>query len=139
MIFKALPSINFIPSSAQIPAGGLTPNLDPCTGTVYSELQTIEGLDAKWSKANDKLVFEKVPTTNSLVSKIPGGREIHDIKAYSPVKLANESINTIRRGGVEGASGYPQQQDWPSGGFLDSSDEEDWGNGSSYQVPGGYY
>jgi len=73
------------------------------------------------------------------VSKIPGGREIHNIKAYSPVKLGNESINTIRRGGVEGVSGYSQQQDWPSGGFPDSSDEEDGGNGSGYQVPGGYY
>ena len=124
-------------SSTQNPAGGLSPNLDPCT--VYSELQTIEGLDAKWSKTNDKLVFEKIPATNSLVSKIPGGREIHNIKAYSPVKLGNESINTIRRGGVEGVSGYSQQQDWPSGGFPDSSDEEDGGNGSGYQVPGGYY
>jgi len=124
-------------SSTQNSAGVLPPNLDPCT--VHSELQTIEGLDAKWSKTNDKLVFEKVPATNSLVSKIPGGREIHDIKAYSPVKLGIESINTLRRGGVEGISEYSQQQDWSSGGYPDSSDEEDGGKGSSYQVPGGYY
>ncbi|KAF8450134.1 hypothetical protein BGX38DRAFT_1092150 [Terfezia claveryi] len=106
---------------------------------VHSELQTIEGLDAKWSKTNDKLVFEKVPATNSLVSKIPGGREIHDIKAYSPVKLGSESINTLRRGGMEGSSEYSQHQDWPTGDYPDSSDEEDGGKGSSYQVPGGYY
>ncbi|KAF8429007.1 hypothetical protein EV426DRAFT_583266 [Tirmania nivea] len=124
-------------SSTQNSAGVLPPNLDPCT--VHSELQTIEGLDAKWSKTNDKLIFEKVPATNSLVSKIPGGREIHDIKAYCPVKLGNESINTLRRGGIEGTSVYSQQQDWSSGGYPGSSDEEDGGKGSSYQVPGGYY
>ncbi|RPB25932.1 hypothetical protein L211DRAFT_836024 [Terfezia boudieri ATCC MYA-4762] len=131
------PSLSSHSSSTQTSDSVLPPNLDPCS--VHSELQTIEGLDAKWSKTNDKLVFEKVPATNSLVSKIPGGREIHVIKAYSPVKLGSESINTLRRGGMEKTGEYSQHQDWPNGDYSDSSDEEDGGKGSSYQVPGGYY
>lgn len=125
-------------SSAQNPAGGLPPRLDPCT--VNSELPTIEALEAKWSKTNDKLAFEKVAPTNSLVGKIPGGREFLTVKPYSPAKLEDSSINTLRRGGTDGVGDYPQQQhhqEW-AGGYADSSDEED-GKGSSYQVPGGYH
>ena len=127
--------------------GGLPPHLDPCT--VYSESRVVESLDAKWTKTNDKLIFEKVPPTSTLVAKIPGGREVHTVQQFTPVQLGEDSVNQLRRG----ISDSHQVPFGPGGGStVDSSDEEEWGGGGggvvteksvvtgkSYQVPGGFY
>ena len=121
--------------------GGLPFHLDPCT--TYSEFQVIESLDAKWTKMNDNLTFEKVPLTNTLVAKIPGGREVHTVQQFAPVQLGEDSVNQLRRGVSD-----PHQASL--GGFAaDSSDEEEWGRGgvtersvdtgTRCQVPEGFY
>ena len=126
--------------------GGLPLHLDPCT--VYSELQVIESLDAKWTKMNDKLIFEKVPPTNSLIAKIPGGREVHTVQQFAPVQLGEDSVNQLRRGVSDShhVSFGPGK-----GSAVDSSDEEEWrgeggvvtegsvDTGTRYQMPGGFY
>ncbi|KAF8472532.1 hypothetical protein BDZ91DRAFT_644204, partial [Kalaharituber pfeilii] len=62
---------------------------------LHSELQTVQGLEAKWSKTNDKLVFERIPPTSLLVGKIPSGREIHTIKEYSPPRLGQDVVSQL--------------------------------------------
>lgn len=132
-------------SAASGNGGGLPPHLDPCT--LYSEFQVIESLDAKWAKTNDNLIFEKVPPTNTLVAKIPCGREVHTVQQFTPVQLGEELVNQLRRG----LSDSHQVSFGPGGGSaMDSSDEEEWRGGGGvategsidtgrYQLPGGFY
>ena len=118
------PLSSFTFGSTQPDAVGLPPHLDPCT--VYSEFRVIESLDAKWTKTNDNLIFEKVPPTSTLVAKIPGGREVHTVQQFTPVQLGEDSVNQLRLG----VNDSHQIAFGPGGGSaVDSSDEEEWGRG----------
>ena len=130
-------------TSSNPSAGGLPPHLDPCS--IHSELQTIQALEQKWSKTNDKLIFERVPPTNSLVAKIPSGREVHTVKKYFPVRLEDGIVNRLRKGGVEGAgtgagTGTERYGEdyWATGGGGESSDEDE-GRGTNRDERVGYY
>ncbi|KAF4122946.1 BRO1-like domain [Geosmithia morbida] len=60
------------------------------------EIRVIEMLNAKWNKINDTMNTKQVPSVNSLLAKIPSGREIHSIPDYQPPTLDENALNMMR-------------------------------------------
>lgn len=60
------------------------------------ETRVLEMLDAKWNKLNDTMNTRHIPPINSLLSKMPSGREIHSIKAYEPPTLDRDVLEGMR-------------------------------------------
>ncbi|KAH7159869.1 hypothetical protein B0J13DRAFT_115286 [Dactylonectria estremocensis] len=60
------------------------------------ETRILEMLDAKWGKINDTMNTRQIPPINSLLSKMPSGREIHSIKAYEPPVLDRDVLEGMR-------------------------------------------
>ncbi|KAI9167528.1 pH-response regulator protein palC [Paramyrothecium foliicola] len=60
------------------------------------ETRVIEMLSAKWNKINDTMNTQAIPPANSLLLKMPSGREIHTIKPYEPPVLDAAVLETMR-------------------------------------------
>ncbi|KAM6519462.1 hypothetical protein FALCPG4_013094 [Fusarium falciforme] len=85
------------------------------------ETRILEMLDAKWNKINDTMNTQAIPPVNTLLSKMPSGREIHTIKPYEPPSLDRDVLEAMRA--------PPEEDD----GFVDdlSSDDEIRGSPSA--------
>ncbi|PHH63337.1 hypothetical protein CDD81_6034 [Ophiocordyceps australis] len=60
------------------------------------ELRILEMLDAKWTKMNDTMNTQVIPSANSLLAKMPSGREICSIKPYQPPILDRQVLDAMR-------------------------------------------
>ncbi|KAK8050659.1 pH-response regulator protein palC [Apiospora phragmitis] len=60
------------------------------------EARVIEMLEEKWTKMNDTIMTQTVPSPASLLSGLPSGREIHSIKPYEAPKLSAQSLEAMR-------------------------------------------
>ncbi|RGP80988.1 ph-response regulator palc [Fusarium longipes] len=60
------------------------------------EIRVLEMLDAKWNKVNDTMNTQLVPPINTLLSKMPSGREIHTIKPYEAPSLDRDVLEAMR-------------------------------------------
>ncbi|KAI5459817.1 hypothetical protein BGZ63DRAFT_359298 [Mariannaea sp. PMI_226] len=60
------------------------------------ETRVLEMLDAKWNKINDTMNSREIPPINSLLSKMPSGREIHTLKPYEPPSLDRDILEAMR-------------------------------------------
>ncbi|KAH6890553.1 hypothetical protein B0T10DRAFT_606031 [Thelonectria olida] len=78
------------------------------------EIRVLEMLDAKWNKINDTINSRAIPPINSLLSKMPSGREIHTLKPYEPPTLDRDVLEGMRA---------PPEEDDEFGNDLSSDDE----------------
>ncbi|KAM0256239.1 hypothetical protein ACHAQJ_005110 [Trichoderma viride] len=78
------------------------------------ETRVLEMLDAKWNKVNDTMNTRPIPPINSLINKMPSGREIHIIKPYQPPVLDRDVLEAMRA---------PPDQSEDVGGEESSDDE----------------
>ncbi|PHH80933.1 hypothetical protein CDD82_1437 [Ophiocordyceps australis] len=60
------------------------------------ELRILEMLDAKWTKMNDTMNTQVIPPVNSLLAKMPSGREICTVKPYQPPVLDRQALDAMR-------------------------------------------
>ncbi|KAF4344944.1 pH-response regulator palC [Fusarium beomiforme] len=60
------------------------------------EIRVLEMLDAKWNKVNDTMNTQVVPPINTLLSKMPSGREVHTLKPYEPPSLDRDIFEAMR-------------------------------------------
>ncbi|KAJ3528766.1 hypothetical protein NM208_g10055 [Fusarium decemcellulare] len=60
------------------------------------ETRVLEMLDAKWNKINDTMNTQVIPPVNTLLSKMPSGREIHTVKPYEPPSLDRDVLEAMR-------------------------------------------
>ncbi|KAK7923384.1 hypothetical protein PG985_007455 [Apiospora marii] len=60
------------------------------------ETRVIEMLEEKWTKMNDTIMTQAIPSPASLLSGLPSGREIHSIKPYEAPKLSAQSLEAMR-------------------------------------------
>ncbi|KFH41002.1 pH-response regulator protein-like protein [Hapsidospora chrysogenum ATCC 11550] len=60
------------------------------------ETRVIELLDEKWNKFNDTMNTKAIPSVNSLLAKIPSGREIHSIPEYQPPSPDGHALEAMR-------------------------------------------
>ncbi|KAM0346598.1 hypothetical protein ACHAPU_005310 [Fusarium lateritium] len=87
------------------------------------EIRVLEMLDAKWNKVNDTMNTQLVPPINTLLSKMPSGREIHTVKPYE--------LPSIDADVWEGMRAPPEEDD----GFVDDlSSDDDIKGGPSVPV-----
>ncbi|KAI0408890.1 pH-response regulator protein palC [Xylaria palmicola] len=60
------------------------------------ETRVIEMLDTKWTKVNDTMLTQAVPSTSTLLAGLPSGRDIHAIKPYQLPELSRQSLESMR-------------------------------------------
>ncbi|PNP81766.1 hypothetical protein FNYG_04792 [Fusarium nygamai] len=60
------------------------------------EIRVLEMLDAKWNKVNDTMNTQAIPPINTLLSKMPSGREIHTLKPYEVPSLDRDILESMR-------------------------------------------
>ncbi|KAF5706821.1 pH-response regulator palC [Fusarium mundagurra] len=60
------------------------------------EIRVLEMLDTKWSKVNDTMNTQAIPPINTLLSKMPSGREIHTLKPYEVPSLDRDILEAMR-------------------------------------------
>ncbi|CAM1503039.1 Fc.00g078150.m01.CDS01 [Cosmosporella sp. VM-42] len=60
------------------------------------EIRVLEMLDAKWNRINDTMNTQPIPPINSLLSKMPSGREIHTIKPFQPPSLEVDVLEAMK-------------------------------------------
>ncbi|CCT71206.1 related to PalC protein [Fusarium fujikuroi] len=60
------------------------------------EIRVLEMLDAKWNKVNDTMNTQAIPPINTLLSKMPSGREIHTLKPYEVPSLDRDVLEAMR-------------------------------------------
>jgi hypothetical protein len=65
---------------------------------------------------------QHIPPINSLLSKMPSGREIHTVKPYEPPALSSDALDAMRSA--------PDRDDYVD----DMSSDEDLGGGPSAPV-----
>ncbi|KAI8628095.1 pH-response regulator protein palC [Xylariaceae sp. FL1651] len=80
------------------------------------ETRVIEMLETKWTKVNDTMLTQTVPSPATLLSSLPSGRDMHTIKPYQPPELPRQSLESMRA--------PPDRLD-DYGGEQLSSDEDD--------------
>ncbi|KAF3062800.1 pH-response regulator protein palC [Daldinia childiae] len=80
------------------------------------ETRVIEMLDAKWTKINDTMLTQAIPSPGTLLASLPSGRDMHTIKPYQPPELERESLESMRA--------PPDGPDNYQGVELSSDDEE---------------
>ncbi|KAI3322181.1 pH-response regulator protein palC [Xylariaceae sp. AK1471] len=78
------------------------------------ETRVIEMLEAKWTKVNDTMLTQTIPSPATLLSSLPSGRDMHTIKPYQPPELSRQSLESMRA---------PPDQADDYGGQLSSDDE----------------
>ncbi|RCI09848.1 hypothetical protein L249_3816 [Ophiocordyceps polyrhachis-furcata BCC 54312] len=79
------------------------------------ETRVLEMLEAKWKKINDTMNTQVVPPLNSLLAKMPSGREVFTLQPYKPSMLGREMLEAMRS--------LPDGED-DAGGNEASSDDE---------------
>ncbi|KAI0392890.1 pH-response regulator protein palC [Xylariaceae sp. FL0594] len=79
------------------------------------ETRVIEVLEAKWTKINDTVHTQPIPSPAALLHSIPSGRDMHTIKPYQPPELSRQALESMRAL-PDRADDYAEQP---------SSDEED--------------
>ncbi|KYK56924.1 pH-response regulator protein palC [Drechmeria coniospora] len=62
----------------------------------FEETRVLELLDAKWNKINDTMNTQSVPPVNSLLAKMPSGREICTLQPYHPPVLDRDVLEAMR-------------------------------------------
>ncbi|KAM0341104.1 hypothetical protein ACHAPQ_000765 [Fusarium lateritium] len=77
------------------------------------EIRVLEMLDSKWNKVNDTMNTQIIPPINTLLSKMPSGREIHTVKPYELPSLDPDVW--------EGMRAPPEEDD----GFVDDLSSDD--------------
>ncbi|KAI1372698.1 hypothetical protein F4677DRAFT_431849 [Hypoxylon crocopeplum] len=60
------------------------------------ETRVIEMLDAKWTKVNDTMLTQAVPSPGTLLATLPSGRDMHAIKPYQLPELGREPLEAMR-------------------------------------------
>ncbi|KAI2619326.1 hypothetical protein GGR54DRAFT_630839 [Hypoxylon sp. NC1633] len=60
------------------------------------ETRVIEMLDAKWTKVNDTMLTQAIPSPGTLLSTLPSGRDMHTIKPYQLPELSRETLEAMR-------------------------------------------
>ncbi|KAI1811430.1 pH-response regulator protein palC [Poronia punctata] len=60
------------------------------------ETRVIEVLEAKWTKVNDTVLTQPIPSTATLLSSLPSGRDMHTIKPYQPPQLSRQALESMR-------------------------------------------
>ncbi|KAG6042069.1 hypothetical protein E4U41_006190 [Claviceps citrina] len=60
------------------------------------ETRIIQLLDVKWNKINDTMNTQAIPALNSLLPKMPSGREVHSLKPYQPPALDKDVLEAMR-------------------------------------------
>ncbi|KAG7144128.1 pH-response regulator protein palC like [Verticillium longisporum] len=60
------------------------------------ETRVIEHLEVKWTKINDLVTTQAIPTTGSVLAQMPSGREIHTIKPFQPAELDRSVLEATR-------------------------------------------
>ncbi|KAF5968073.1 hypothetical protein FBULB1_10903 [Fusarium bulbicola] len=60
------------------------------------EIRVLEMLDIKWNKVNDTMNTQAIPPINTLLSKMPSGREIHTLKPYEVPSLDRDILEAMR-------------------------------------------
>ncbi|TQS34029.1 hypothetical protein Golomagni_05606, partial [Golovinomyces magnicellulatus] len=65
-------------------------------GGKLEETRVIEMLSVQWNKVNDTMNTQPIPPINSLLSKMPSGREMHTIQPYAPPQLDPGILNAMR-------------------------------------------
>ncbi|PFH61747.1 hypothetical protein XA68_16367 [Ophiocordyceps unilateralis] len=78
------------------------------------ETRVLEMLEAKWNKINNTMNTQLIPQLNSLLAKMPSGREIFTPQPYKPSILSREMLEAMRS--------LPEGED--DGGNEASSDDE---------------
>ncbi|PNH34439.1 hypothetical protein BJF96_g2141 [Verticillium dahliae] len=96
-------------------------------GGKMEETRVIEHLEIKWTKINDLVTTQAIPTTGSVLAQMPSGREIHTIKPFQPAEL-DRSV-------LEAARAPPDRSD-DFGEALSSDDEA---KGQQHADPPGAY
>ncbi|RBQ82080.1 hypothetical protein VDGD_04267 [Verticillium dahliae] len=96
-------------------------------GGKMEETRVIEHLEVKWTKINDLVTTQAIPTTGSVLAQMPSGREIHTIKPFQPAEL-DRSV-------LEAARAPPDRSD-DFGEALSSDDEA---KGQQHADPPGAY
>ncbi|KAF4583262.1 pH-response regulator protein palC [Ophiocordyceps camponoti-floridani] len=83
------------------------------------ETRVLEMLEAKWNKINDTMNTQVIPPLNSLLAKMPSGREIFTPQPYKPSTLSRDALEAMRclpEGQEDGADGHEaSSDDEPSG------------------------
>ncbi|KAI1124705.1 pH-response regulator protein palC [Nemania abortiva] len=80
------------------------------------ETRVIEMLEAKWTKVNDTMMTQTIPSTATLLSSLPSGRDIHTVKPYQPPEASRQVLESMRA--------LPDQVD-DFGGEQPSSDDDE--------------
>ncbi|KAG7111022.1 pH-response regulator protein palC like [Verticillium longisporum] len=65
-------------------------------GGKMEETRVIEHLEVKWTKINDLVTTQAIPTTGSVLAQMPSGREIHTIKPFQPAELDRSVLEAAR-------------------------------------------
>ncbi|OAQ87317.1 ph-response regulator protein palc [Purpureocillium lilacinum] len=60
------------------------------------ETRILELLDDKWNKINDTMNTQLIPPVNSLLAKMPSGREICILRPYQPPVLDRDVLESMR-------------------------------------------
>ncbi|KAI0837748.1 hypothetical protein F5Y06DRAFT_297176 [Hypoxylon sp. FL0890] len=79
------------------------------------ETRVIEMLEAKWTKINDTMLTQAIPSPGTLLATLPSGRDMHTIKPYQLPELGRESLEAMRA--------PPDRSDDIEDGQLSSDDE----------------
>ncbi|KKA28747.1 hypothetical protein TD95_003287 [Thielaviopsis punctulata] len=65
-------------------------------GGKIEESRVIYMLHAKWTKTNDTMLAQAIPTPAALLGQMPSGREIHAVKAFTVPQLDPAVLDTMR-------------------------------------------
>ncbi|KAJ6444834.1 ph-response regulator protein palc [Purpureocillium lavendulum] len=60
------------------------------------ETRILEMLEEKWNKINDTMNTQLIPPVNSLLAKMPSGREICTLRPYQPPVLDRDVLEAMR-------------------------------------------
>ncbi|KAI0483045.1 pH-response regulator protein palC [Xylariaceae sp. FL0804] len=60
------------------------------------ETRVIEMLEEKWTKVNDTMLTQDIPSPATLLSSLPSGRDMHTIRPYQPPELDRQSLESMR-------------------------------------------
>ncbi|OTB05926.1 hypothetical protein M426DRAFT_319311 [Hypoxylon sp. CI-4A] len=62
----------------------------------HEETRVLEMLNAKWTKVNDTMMTQIIPSPGTLLASLPSGRDMHTIKPYQPPELGRETLEAMR-------------------------------------------
>lgn len=98
------------------------------------EGKTLDALEQKWEKLNDTIMFQACPEARDLMTKIPGGREIHSVKTWEAPRLVGDDLKALRAEREGRGDEFIGGEEDSGGEEVDSKVE-----GGEYAGKGGYY